>query len=183
MPITTPEVMEAPIVNEKRKLFDNFNQRINSELIQNPIYIPNQNNNLNNNSKNFNNNLNRFTDSNSNINNIENKNINNNFIQLRNYDNSYHRSQYFSNSNDNLINRKNQDLEQKYASYRKPEYFHTNYKTISKFPSDDNLNEVFDDPVFLEGKLEDQNRLKYKVKLYYILFIKQRFRSLTGLIK
>ena len=102
--------------------------------------------------------------SNNNINNLNvNSNINNNFIPLSSYDNSYHRSQYFSNSNDYFIKRKNEDLEKKYASYRKPEYFHTDYKTVSKFPAEENSNEIFDDPIFLEGKMEDQNKLKVKV--------------------
>lgn len=134
----TPEV---PLVDEKTKLFENFNQGVNSPLIPDPIYSSNQNY-------------------------MTNNNINTNFIPLSSYDNSYHRSQYFSNSNDYSIRRKNEDLEKKYASYKKPEYVHTNYKTVSSLSNDDNLNEVFDDPVFLEGKLEDQNKLKVKVIVF-----------------
>lgn len=155
MPFAIPEIQEVPKVDEKKKLFDNFNQGINTNL--NPNL--NENNDLNK----------IMSPINSNLNNMNNKNnYNNNLIPLSAYDNSYHRSQYFSNSNDYYIKMKNEDLEKKYATYRKPEYVHSNYKTVSKFPAeeDENSNEVFDDPVFLEGKLEDQNKLKVKVIIF-----------------
>ena len=163
------EITEVPIVDENKKLLVNFNQRIKSELIPNSITTANQNFNSNNNI----NNLNRNMNENNRI--INNNNIDNNFIPLSAYDNTYHRSQYFGNSNDYSLKGKNEDLEKKYASYRDPEYIHLNYKTVSNFPSEENSNEVFDDPMFLEGKLEDQNRLKVKV-IILIFLIKHRFQ-------
>lgn len=148
-------------------MYDNFDQKTKIDLIPNSIYDPKSQYNINN----------VKTNSFVNLNTINNNENNHNYSPMSSFSNSlYHHSQYFSTdnnfNNEFSLKRKNEELQKKYATYRKPEYVHTNYRTVSDFPSDDNLNEVFDDPVFLEGKLEDQNKIKVKVMF---IFFKLRF--------
>ena len=151
MPIASTEFSNFPPIDEKNKLYENFNQNQNTQPTPNLI-------------SNHNEYYKKYINEDLSRNSINN---NDNFIQSTSYDNPYHNSQYFgndNNSNNYSILKKNESLQKKYETYRNPEYIHTNYKTVSNFPADENLDyEEFDDPIFLEGKLEDQNKLKVKV--------------------
>lgn len=98
--------------------------------------------------------------------------IKNDIITIRNsykylestYMNQLPNKFFFTNDNNYNSNKKNyDDSENKYKNYRNAQYVHTDYKTVSNFQQEDNFGEVFDDPVLLEGKVEDQNKLKIKV--------------------
>lgn len=63
----------------------------------------------------------------------------------------------------------NEDIEKKFSGYRSPEYVHVNYKSVSGQENEDNFYDNNEDPIFLEAKMENQNRLKVKVINFYFL--------------
>lgn len=144
------KILNFAINDENTKLLKNFKEKINDDT---NIYANTDEQNLSNNNDKF-------------------QKIKNDIITIRNnykslestYMNEQSNKFFFTNDN-NYGSKKNNNYEpeNKYTNYRNAEYVHTNYKTVTNFPQEDNFSEVIDDPVLLEGKVEDQNKLKIKV--------------------
>ncbi len=150
--------MDIPFPYEKSNLLQNFNNGINQNLNEINKFYNNYPNKYN---------YGNFPSQDKDIN-FGYNNVDNNQIQNYEYNNGKsHQNQYFGNDNNlNLIKKNNEELFKKYASYRNPEYFNIKYKSVPNLPFDDVLKDAYyDDPVFLEGKLEDQTKLRKMVKI------------------